>query len=143
MRPLALALVVLGLAATGWLVRSAPDEPAAARACVRVAGVQPITFSAPKYPNIKRHTERAISRGWPAVLVVTREGADARRDRLMRGRPTRPGQDRDEYPPAVGRSRWRAHVAYVPASENRGHGAVLGIKLRRFCDGQRFRYVFY
>ena len=38
---------------------------------------------------------------------------------------------------------WRADVAYVPSGENRGHGSVLGIKLRRFCDGTRFRYVFY
>ena len=39
--------------------------------------------------------------------------------------------------------RWRAHVAYVPSAENRSHGATLGLKLRRFCDGTRFRYVFY
>ena len=51
--------------------------------------------------------------------------------------------DRDEYPPAVGRASVRASVAYVPSSENRSHGATLGIKLRRYCDGTRFRYVFY
>ena len=38
---------------------------------------------------------------------------------------------------------WMADVAYVPSHENRSHGSVLGIKLRRFCDGTRFRYVFY
>ena len=59
------------------------------------------------------------------------------------------------YPPAVGRGRgkgltkgssppgWKADVAYVPSSENRSHGSRMGIKLRRFCDGTRFRYVFY
>jgi len=63
--------------------------------------------------------------------------------------------DRDEYPPAVGRGRgahlargshprgWLADVAYVPSHENRSHGSTMGIKLRRFCDGTRFRYVFY
>ena len=68
---------------------------------------------------------------------------------------TSDGFDRDEYPPAVGRGKgkglergrqprgWKADVAYVPSSENRSHGSVLGIKLRRFCDGTRFRYVFY
>ena len=87
--------------------------------------------------------------------MLNRPGADARRDRLLGGFPTREGFDRDEYPPAVGRGNgkglargtrprgWRADVAYVPSSENRSHGAVLGIKLRRFCDGTRFRYVFY
>jgi hypothetical protein len=34
-------------------------------------------------------------------------------------------------------------VAYAPSSENRSHGSTMGIKLRRFFDGTRFRYVFY
>ena len=38
---------------------------------------------------------------------------------------------------------WLADVAFVPSSENRSHGATLGIKLLRYCDGTRFRYVFY
>jgi hypothetical protein len=123
--------------------------------CTTPKGVQSISFSATKYPHIKRHTERAIRRGWPTVLVVNRPDEDARRDRLLAGWPTRPRYDRDEYPPAVGRGSgtgltrgshprgWKADVAYVPSSENRSHGSVLGIKLRRFCNGTRFRYVFY
>ena len=66
--------------------------------------------------------------------------------------PTRPGF---EYPPAIGYGRgagltrgtnpleWRADVAYVPSPENRSHGSSLGLKVRRFCDGMRFRYAFY
>jgi hypothetical protein len=87
--------------------------------------------------------------------VLNRRGADARRERLLRGIPTRDGFDRDEYPPAVGRGKgrglergrhprgWKADVRYVDSHENESHGSVLGIKLRRFCDGTRFRYVFY
>jgi hypothetical protein len=134
------------------------DEPASkptTPTCTRPSGVQSISFSATKYPNIKHHTERAIARGWPSVLVLNRAGVDARRDRLLQGWATRPGYDRDEYPPAVGRGRgnglvrgsdprgWMADVAYVPSSENRSHGSVLGIKARRFCDGTKVRYVFY
>ncbi|HEX8156957.1 MAG TPA: hypothetical protein VF526_06180 [Solirubrobacteraceae bacterium] len=37
---------------------------------------------------------------------------------------------------------WIADVMYVPSSENRSHGSSLGSKLRRLCDGTRFRYVF-
>ena len=37
---------------------------------------------------------------------------------------------------------WKAD-AYSPSSESRSHGSVLGIKLRRFCDRTKFRYVFY
>jgi len=80
---------------------------------------------------------------------------DDRRDRLLASWDTRPGSDRDEYPPAVGRGRgkglvqgsdprgWKADVRYVESHENESHGSVLGIKLRRFCDGTRFRYLFY
>ena len=113
-----------------------------------------ISFSATRYPNIRRHFRAALRRGWPRTLVLNRPGADARRDRLLSYSRTRPGMDRDEYPPAVGRGRgarlvrgssprgWRADVAYVPSSENRSHGATLGNKLARFCDGTRFRYSF-
>ena len=87
--------------------------------------------------------------------MLNRNEADQRRDRLLEGYPTKPGLDRDEYPPAVGRGRgkglergsnptgWKADVRYVPSAENRSHGSVLGIKLRRFCSGTKFRYVFY
>jgi hypothetical protein len=125
------------------------------RGCVRPHGVQNISFSATKYPDIRRHFLDALRKGWPRTLVVNRPGAEARRDRLLASYPTRPGQDRDEYPPAVGRGHgaglergsnprgWRADVRYVPSSENRSHGSTLGTKLRRLCNGVRFRYVFY
>lgn len=37
---------------------------------------------------------------------------------------------------------WMADVMYVPDRENQSHGSSLGAKLRRFCNGTRFRYVF-
>jgi hypothetical protein len=135
-----------------------PDQSAVAQPaanCIRPRGVQPISFSATRYPRIRAHALAAQARGWPRRLVLNRQGADARRERLLQAVPTRDGLDRDEYPPAVGRGRgagltagadprgWRADVRYVPSAENRSHGARLGIKLRRFCDGTRFRYVFY
>jgi hypothetical protein len=135
--------------------RPARSPEAGPTACTRPKGVVSIGFSSTKYPNIRAHYERAIARGWPRTLVLNRPGADARRQRLLAGIPTRRGYDRDEYPPAVGRGRgkglangidprgWRADVAYVPSHENRSHGSTLGIKLRRFCDHTRFRYVFY
>ena len=153
MRVRRLIVLVLCAATAAGCEATAPTAPTAPTArdtptterkdCVRPTGVADISFSATKYPNILQHVDKALGSGWPAVLVLRREGADRRRDRLLDAYDTRPGMDRDEYPPAVGRGRWRAHVAYVPSSENRSHGATLGIKLRRFCDGTRFRYVFY
>jgi hypothetical protein len=132
-----------------------PSRPTATPTCTTPLGVQPISFSKTKYPSIRHHFRAALRRGWPRTLILNRPGADARRERLLRDIPTRAGFDRDEYPPAVGRGRgtglrrgthprgWKADVRYVPSSENRSHGSVLGLKLRRFCDGTRFRYVFY
>jgi hypothetical protein len=117
--------------------------------------VQNITFSKSKYPNIRKHFLAALRRGWPRTLVLNRKGADKRRARLLEGVAAKPGYDRDEYPPAVGRGRgagltrgsdpigWRANVALVPSPENRSHGSTMGLKLRRFCSGTKFRYVFY
>ena len=122
--------------------------------CLRPPGIQSIRFSRSSYPNVFRHFKAALRRGWPRVLVLNRDGADARRERLLSGVPTRPGKDRDEYPPAVGRGRgagltrgfnprgWKGDVAYVPSSENRSHGAVLGNSLAPFCDGTKFKYRF-
>lgn len=114
-----------------------------------------VTFSTIKYPNIHKHFLAALRRGWPRTLVLNRKDVSKRRVRLLEGVATKPGYDRDEYPPAVGRGRgkgltrgidpigWRANVALVPSSENRSHGSSMGLKLRRFCSGTKFRYVFY
>lgn len=125
--------------------------------CARPGTVQRIVFSRRKYPRIRHHYIVAVGEGWPRILVVNRRGGGARRDRLLEesALPPLAGQDRDEYPPAVGRGRgrralkrgvnpigWMAHVAYVPSGENRSHGSSLGAKLRRFCNGVRFRYTF-
>lgn len=135
----------------------APPPPPATTGCARPSTVQRIVFSRSRYPNIRRHYVSAVAKGWPRILVVNRRGADDRRERLLDETtlPPRDGHDRDEYPPAVGRGRggpgltrginpigWRAHVAYVPSGENRSHGSSLGGKLRRFCNGTRFRYAF-
>jgi hypothetical protein len=126
------------------------DEPS----CSKPSGVQRLVFSARKYPHIRSHYQSAVKKGWPKILVLNRPGADARRDRLLEDVPTSDGYDRDEYPPAVGRGKgkglqrgtdprgWKADVRYVPSSENRSHGSSLGAKLRRFCNGVRFRYAF-
>lgn len=122
--------------------------------CAKPRGIQRLVFDRDKYPNIRRHFRAALRKGWPRRLIVNRRGADARRDRLLEGIPTKDGFDRDEYPPAVGRGKgkglergrhprgWKASVRYVPSSENRSHGASLGAKLEPFCNGTRFRYAF-
>lgn len=138
--------------------RPGGSDPPPKQTCTRPKAVQRLVFSRSRYRNIRRHVIRAVRKGWPRVMVLNRPGADARRDRLLEGIPTRRGFDRDEYPAAVGRGRangksrglvrgtnprgWKADVAYVRSRENRSHGSSLGSKLRRFCNGTRFRYAF-
>ena len=148
LRSLALALLIGVL----WGPR---DAQAPKPACLRTDRIVEVGLSMTRYPNVLGHARRAAARGWPSVYVLKRRGADARRERLLADIPTRPGYDRDEVPPAIGRGRgsgltagrdprgWKADVEYVPSGENRGAGAVMGIKLRRFCGGTRFRYVGY
>jgi hypothetical protein len=111
--------------------------------CRRVDRVVPIGLSSTRYPEVRAHWDAAIGRGRPRVLTVHRAGAASRRSRLLRGIPTRPGNDRDEYPMAMARTTVSADVAYVDAAQNRGAGSVQGAKLRRYCSGQRFRIVWY
>lgn len=133
------------------------SPPSTTSGCSRPSTVQQIVFSRARYLGIRRHYMRAVRKGWPRILIVNRPNADERRDRLLdeSGLPARAGFDRDEYPPAVGRGRgprgltrginpigWLADVAYVRSAENRSHGSSLGGKLRRFCNGTKFRYAF-
>ena len=70
-----------------------PDPPAGSgpSGCVRPSAVQNISFSATKYPNIRRHFLDALRKGWPRTLVLNRVGADARRERLLAPYPDPPG----------------------------------------------------
>lgn len=131
----------------------APTKPKTS--CTRTTTVQAISFSAAKYPNIRQHFRDALKAGWPKTLVLNRIGAKARRERLLAHVPGATGYDRDEYPPAFARGKgkglthgtnpigWMANVELVPSRENRSHGSVMGLKLRRFCNGTKFRYIFY
>ncbi|MDO9407650.1 hypothetical protein [Patulibacter sp.] len=111
--------------------------------CTVVGRVVDVGLSRTKYPAVRKHWERAIRKGYPRVLTINRAGASGRRSRLLSAYATAPGRDRDEYPMAMARTTVRADVALVDSSQNRGAGAVQGIKLRRYCSGQRFRIVWY
>jgi hypothetical protein len=110
------------------------------RACRRLRGVLVVPISRARYPYTADHVVDAIATGEPRILHIHRAGANANRDASLRGIPTRAGYDRDEYPPAVSREGGSgADVRYVPSSDNRGAGTVMGERLSPYCDGQRFR----
>jgi len=75
----------------------------------------------------------------PRVLHIFREEGPANRRESLRGIPTRPGYDRDEYPPAMTDEGGRgASVRYIASSENRSAGGVMKGQLRPYCNEQRF-----
>lgn len=101
-----------------------------------------------RYPNIADHAEDAIAgrtangKRWPRILRINREDVEQRRRYAVAKLPSRPAEDRDEYPPDVGRSTLDADVRYVDDSENRGAGARMGNQIRRLPDGACFRLNF-
>jgi hypothetical protein len=118
-------------------------SPTDSESCTRTDRVVRVGISRTKYPAVLRHIRQAVRAGWPRVLTINRAGADERRDRALRDIPTKERYDRDEWPMAFARKTWRTHVAYVSSGQNRGAGASIGLKLRRYCDGVRFRVVGY
>jgi hypothetical protein len=92
---------------------------------------------------------------WPRVLIINRPFAEERRNKLMRARKlaTRPGEDRDEYPPATLRglgaglergrnpTGWEADLFRVPSRQNRLAGNIQSNTTGPYCDGQRVEFT--
>jgi hypothetical protein len=124
------------------------DDPPS---CKTTDKVVEIGLSKTKHANVLAHAADAGKRGYGKVKsdspypvwTINRGGAAGRRKQLLAGIPTRPGMDRDEAPPAMARDKVDASVRYVPSSENRSAGATMGVKLRQWCNGTKFRYIGY
>lgn len=88
------------------------------------------------------HAQAAIRQGAPVELILERTGAAQRRKASLRGIKTRPGFDRDEYPPAISAQGGAgADVLLIPRSSNRAQGASMRAQLAPYCNGQHF--IFY
>lgn len=133
--------------------------------CKRTRRTVYITLSASKHRNVLAHAREALRLGFGKrvgrspypVWTINRRGASQRRSDLLDGSagrevrvsmgwpaggiPTKPGFDRDEIAPAFARKTIKAHVAYVPSSENRSAGAIMGARARPYCSGTKIRYA--
>lgn len=95
-----------------------------------------------KYPESANHIRDAQNNGQPDVLTLDRGGAKDRRRDAMSGQPVVPGQDRDEYPPALTAEGGRgASIRPISPSDNRGAGACIGAQCRGLPDGTRIRII--
>jgi hypothetical protein len=139
-------LLAVGIiaAAALWFVYGFALGQTTPATCARVTLPVVVNLDDVKHADLIAHERAAIERGEPRQVTLERDNAAARRVQDLRGIPTRPGFDRDEWPPAFTEEAGlhsdgsRADVAYVESSENRSGGAVMGAALRGFCDGQRF-----
>ncbi|MER8182694.1 NucA/NucB deoxyribonuclease domain-containing protein [Kitasatospora sp. NPDC094015] len=105
-----------------------------------------------RYPESADHIEQA-QRGqiwnganWvqgppkPSVLTIERTRSRQNRRDSLRGIPTRPPEERDEYPPAMFKEGGAgASVKYIDGPDNGGSGSVMGSALSGLDPGTRVR----
>ncbi len=103
----------------------AREEPCDDCPCQRT-----VVISKSASPQAAQHIMDAQAAGHPSVLTLDRPGTDARRRASLRGIPTKPQMDRDEYPPATfAEGGAGASVRHIPRSDNRSAGGQLGAQL--------------
>lgn len=112
----------------------------AARAASRYDQV--LYFPLSKYPETGNHIKDAISAGHSEICTIDRGGAENRRKESLKGIPTKPGFDRDEWPMAVCTEGGAgADVRYVTPSDNRGAGSWVGNQMSGYSDGTRVLFI--
>ena len=141
------AVVAAGVVGGGrYLINemSEADEEAGKRsadgsvveACSECPCKRTVIISRAASPQAAQHIVDAQAAGHPTSLTLDRPGAVARRTNSLRGIPTYPSMDRDEYPPAIFlEGGIGASVRHIPLSDNRSAGAQMRNQLRGARDG--------
>ncbi|GGP52439.1 NucA/NucB deoxyribonuclease domain-containing protein [Saccharothrix coeruleofusca] len=96
-----------------------------------------IVIDSKKYPESAAHIKDAQKTlGKPSILTIDRTGAKQNRKDSLRGVPTQPKKDRDEYPPAVFKEGGSgASIKHIASGDNRGSGAVIGQAIKGLPNG--------
>src|SRR5919106_6786760 len=126
----------------------------AGEGCERPGKIVTVRLSRRKYPEATLHFEVAWRQDVPRRYTIARGRADENRDAwepLVPAGVDADGDgeedDRDEVPMAftkeggrkAANGRSASHIAYVDASDNRGAGSSIGGRLRKYCNGTRFK----
>ncbi|MFY3152457.1 NucA/NucB deoxyribonuclease domain-containing protein [Achromobacter xylosoxidans] len=73
-------------------------------------------------------------------MTIDRANTASNRRDSLRGIETKPGLDRDEYPPAMFQEGGQgASVRHINPSDNRGAGACIGAQCRGLPNGAKVR----
>ena len=101
-----------------------------------------LTFPSSRYPETAAHISAALAKGESAICTIDRNGADENREESLKGIPTKPEYDRDEWPMAMcAEGGEGADIAYVAFSDNRGSGSWVGNQFEAYTDGTRILFV--
>ena len=91
-----------------------------------------------RFPESAQHIKDAQQAGQPNILTIDRAGASANRRAALKGKPTEPGKDRDEFPPAFTKEGGEgASVRNIGSSDNRGSGACVGQQCQGLPNGTK------
>lgn len=97
-----------------------------------------IIIPSDRFPETAAHVKAAIEHGETPVCTIDRKGAEQNRKESLKGIPTKPNKDRDEFPMAMcAEGGTGADIAYVTPSDNRGAGSWVGNQLENYPDGTR------
>ena len=99
----------------------------------------------PNWTQQLQHAKDAMKGESSAVYTVDRAGRSPRRRQNMKGVPTKPKNDRDEWPPAVFAESSAASVRHIDCHSNRSFGCWLGKQLggkNKVEDGQTIELIF-
>ncbi|NOU94208.1 DNA-entry nuclease [Paenibacillus sp. LMG 31456] len=104
--------------------------------------VYTIVFPSVRYPETAAHIREAIEQGEPSICTIDRKGAEENRKESLKGIPTKPNLDRDEFPMAMcvegGKG---ADIKHINPSDNRGAGSWVSNQLEKYPDGTRIKIV--
>lgn len=93
---------------------------------------------ADRFPETAAHIKAAIEHGETPVCTIDRKGAEENRKESLKGIPTKPNKDRDEFPMAMcAEGGTGADIAYITPSDNRGAGSWVGNQLEKYPDGTK------
>ncbi|WP_304512141.1 putative T7SS-secreted protein [Amycolatopsis sp. GM8] len=136
-----------GTTASGWVDHIANDindqQP-------KPTGPQYVIVDQGDYPEAANHVREAqMGTSWrgdvpfprtqPMEVTLDREGAEERRDESMKQVPqTKPGYDRDEYPPAMfAEGGEGSSVKYIDPFDNRGAGSSIRHQTAGLDNGEK------
>jgi RHS repeat-associated protein len=130
------AVMWIGVAVIGSIGIIAATE--SAKGSAGSGGRIPIYIDPEKGEKAAEHGKDAQAAGAPKSGTVDRKGAEARRKERLRGVPTLPGLDRDEYPPAVIKpDAAGVSIRHIPSSDNRRSGQSIGQQIKGLPDGTK------